>query len=386
MAMSGSQQHQQITPPQRFTNSPLTPPSTDEKEKEKAFKQASRVIAHFKARELGKGIDHLPWTEFQLVRGEYREIERRLEQDMVLLGYVKHKLRYDYFAETYRLAVRMPLSLHERFCHLVEREIERQLTSIRCESGSAATFAQKVCELRSTSVFFPSISKSKHDPDSSFQHRDAKYPGVIIEVSYSQKRKSLRRLAEDYLLDSNANIQVVVGLDIEYGEPKKGLRKATLSVWRTHIADGQELKVVQEIKDEVFSTLEHCCLFSTSNKYYLQAFRDDQGNPTGHSGLRLQLVDFAPKSLQQGVEAREISITNTQLCQYLADAEDMVKRRKDGVDDLLPPGVRKRQRSETPPEAMTSDTEAWYARQEEKDAERAEQDDLDYRIHESYIY
>jgi hypothetical protein len=55
----------------------------------------------------------------------------------------------------------------------------------------------------------------------------------------------LGRLAEEYLLDSDASVQVVVGLDIEYG--KKGSRKATLSVWRIHIAhtgDGDELRVV----------------------------------------------------------------------------------------------------------------------------------------------
>jgi hypothetical protein len=47
-------------------------------------------------------------------------------------------------------------------------------------------------------------------------------------------------------------VQVIVGLDIEYG--KKGSRKATLSVWRTqvfHTADEDELRVVQEITDKV---------------------------------------------------------------------------------------------------------------------------------------
>ena len=43
-------------------------------------------------------------------------------------------------------------------------------------------------------------------------------------------------------------IQVVVGLDIEYG--KKESRKATLSVWRAYVA-GNEIKVAPEIVDEV---------------------------------------------------------------------------------------------------------------------------------------
>lgn len=71
-------------------------------------------------------------------------------------------------------------------------------------------------------------------------------------MAYSQKKKRLRRLAEDYLLDSDANVQVVVGLDIEYG--RKESREATLSVWRSqlhHADDGVELRVVEEVADEV---------------------------------------------------------------------------------------------------------------------------------------
>ena len=71
----------------------------------------------------------------------------------------------------------------------------------------------------------PSNIKSKYEPDASFWHDDAQYPGVIIEVAYLQKRKRLGQLAEDYRLDSDASIQVVVGLDIEYG--KKGSHMAT---------------------------------------------------------------------------------------------------------------------------------------------------------------
>lgn len=52
-----------------------------------------------------------------------------------------------------------------------------------------------------------------------------------------------------------------MGLDIEYG--KKGSRKATLSVWRTHAvstADGNELRAVQEVADDVCLLLGHYCL------------------------------------------------------------------------------------------------------------------------------
>ena len=143
----------------------------------------------------------------------------------------------------------------------VEDAINNQLRLIREGSSRAATFAQKVRPAASSYIYLPvedapSGAKSKHEPDASFLHEDALYPGVIIEVSYSQKRKKLGRLAEDYLLDSEASVQVVVGLDIEYG--REASRKATLSVWRAHLAqtaDGDEWSVVQEIADEVCPVL-----------------------------------------------------------------------------------------------------------------------------------
>jgi hypothetical protein len=61
----------------------------------------------------------------------------------------------------------------------------------------------------------------------------------------------LGRLAEDYLLDSDASVKVV-GLYIEHG--KKGSREATLSVWRIrvfHTENGDQLGVIQEVENEV---------------------------------------------------------------------------------------------------------------------------------------
>jgi hypothetical protein len=77
------------TPPTSFEKQPLTPPPTEEK----PFSQAQRVIALLKAIRAGRHIKHGPWTEFQLVPGEYDEIERQLGRDEALLGYVKDKIR-----------------------------------------------------------------------------------------------------------------------------------------------------------------------------------------------------------------------------------------------------------------------------------------------------
>jgi hypothetical protein len=78
-----------ITPPSSFTNHPLTPPPTNEKQ----FVQAHRVVVLFKEIQAGKHIKRHPWTEFQLAEGDYDEIERQIKRDEVLSGYVKDKIR-----------------------------------------------------------------------------------------------------------------------------------------------------------------------------------------------------------------------------------------------------------------------------------------------------
>lgn len=84
----------------------------------------------------------------------------------------------------------------------------------------------------------------------------AQYPGVIIEVSYSQKRKDLPRLADDYILGSDRDIRVVIGIDVEYNASKE----ATLSVWRPQIvmndAGEGELCAMQTVADQVCSPTE----------------------------------------------------------------------------------------------------------------------------------
>ena len=94
MAMSSSQAlialEPHITPPSSFTSHPLTPPPTDEK----PFAQVHPVIALFKEIRGGRHIKLDPWTEFQLLVGEYDEIARWLRQDESLLGYVQDKIRW----------------------------------------------------------------------------------------------------------------------------------------------------------------------------------------------------------------------------------------------------------------------------------------------------
>ena len=136
--------------------------------------------------------------------------------------------------------------------HYVRKELELQLETVARGHGPSAEFARCIECWSSSTITFEESEYDKHDPDTQFGHSQAQYPGVIIEVSYSQKRKRLERLAEEYILGSNGDVRVVIGLDIEY----RGSKKGTVSMWRPQIvrndAGEQELVCVQTVTDQVF--------------------------------------------------------------------------------------------------------------------------------------
>jgi hypothetical protein len=71
-------------------------------------------------------------------------------------------------------------------------------------------------------------------------------------------------------------------------------------------------------------------------------------------------------------EDRELVISAQQLREFLSAAEVKVHQRGSLSKDALAPGVKKRKRSITPPEEITSEDEAKYIEQEERMAKRTE--------------
>jgi hypothetical protein len=148
----------------------------------------------------------------------------------------------------------MPKLLHETLIFYVTQEILRQLNTIAKSESRSAEFARDIENSGSSEISFTDSEYGPHQPDAAFQHINAQYPGVVIEVSFSQKRKDLARLADDYILGSDRDIRVVIGIDVEY----KASKKATLSVWRPQIvlndAGEGELCAVQTLTDQVCSS------------------------------------------------------------------------------------------------------------------------------------
>ncbi len=81
--------------------------------------------------------------------------------------------------------------------------------------------------------FPPDVENQKRkpmDPDESYGLAGPDYPGLVIEISYSQKRKALRKRAWRFIQDSDCQIATVIGIDMDYRDTEE----ATFSVWRQH--------------------------------------------------------------------------------------------------------------------------------------------------------
>ena len=149
----------------------------------------------------------------------------------------------------------MPTLLHDFFIQRVVDEIHSQLHSFKNVEGSPRAFVQKIRHtgtgrLELSSEIANDGTSIKREPDASFTHDDALWPGVIIEASYSQKAKAMPHLADDYILETNGSVQVVVGLDVDYGT-----KRGTVSLWRPRYKRNEqgrlELEAAQVLNGQV---------------------------------------------------------------------------------------------------------------------------------------
>ncbi len=167
---------------------------------------------------------------------------------------------FDYFPSASLFVLRMPSVLHEEFKSSIVDDIVQQLRSVAEGTGRASEFARRIKHGGSATITFDDLGYGRHEPDALFRHREAQFPGVIIEISYTQKRRDLARVAQDYILGSGGNIRAVVGIDIDYKD-----KSATLSIWQPELQENgtgeEELITHQILSNQVCS--QWFCLIHT---------------------------------------------------------------------------------------------------------------------------
>lgn len=213
------------------------------------------------------------------------------QQDPGLWYYIDEKLRYDYFAASNLLALRlrstrMPSHIHESLIREIDRRVDREFQRValregeQYENSQVALVAEDVHPWGSLRMKFRHVpprtpssdgsdvehgeddehkeheedevgAMSQHEPDCSYsvtrydeQHPNL-YPAVIIEVVTCKKRGRLAMLADDYLLGTDVGpmvqVMLAIDIDVERLESKSTPRRlARVLEYRRHEAPSED--------------------------------------------------------------------------------------------------------------------------------------------------
>lgn len=190
------------------------------------------------------------------------------------------------------------------------------------------------------------------DLEAILQHDDALWPGVVIEVAYSQSSKDIPNLADDYVLETNGSVRVVVRLGID-----SNTKKGTISIWRpNYITNDQgqlEVEAAEILRAQVYTLL---ALNAMPHANKGQVFRDEFGclNLSPDAGLKLELKILLPKYILTDGVSGSLLINSATLCRFLDTAEQVEQKAKQvrGIVQRFLPGAKKRRRENTPPEEI----------------------------------
>ncbi|KAK1520014.1 hypothetical protein CABS01_16555 [Colletotrichum abscissum] len=291
------------------------------------------------------------------------ELQRRRS----LSQYLEDKARLDYESATGDFTLRMPAPVHDVFSTSVANEIYKQLRHVAERNNTDGAFADNIISGGSSRILLEETREGgavyplQRHPDAQFGHRKAAFPGVVLEVSFSQDGKNLEKLAWDYIQHSNGDIKAVIGLDINHGA-----KPSTVSLWRPEYTrdEGQDLDTI-----------------GVQTEIAYQAFRSpnlDDMNETGD--IRLALSDFATDALSGGL-ATSLCIKFKKLAELLDEAEEIQKAREEGSDGGIRSKriLKKRRRSSSSAERILSGDELRFRTQESKALEQADTEDCDFR-------
>ncbi|GAB7336125.1 hypothetical protein MBLNU13_g08913t1 [Cladosporium sp. NU13] len=216
---------------------PHTPPfsPTQQRPKQQPQKTPDPIIQRLES-VIDRGLG------FELSPTQLDDLERGLQDEKPSLWcFWVHRLCYDYQASTSggKFVLRMPSAVHEDLIGFLESTIEKELASLAHQlSTKDETTAAEIRRIRksgSTALQYtePELDGSdqkatrepvivRHSPDASFKHPIAgsQAPGLVVEVSYSQRSKKLSRSAESYIINSEHKIRCVVAIDITYIPPE----------------------------------------------------------------------------------------------------------------------------------------------------------------------
>jgi len=247
-------------------------------------------------------------------------------------------------------------TLHEFVVEGCKDIVKDQLNGIRRGNDKvAADFAREVQSRGSPKI--EGLPGGSHHPDGSFGYKDA-LPSCILEVSYSQKRRDLPLLADEYIQGSNGRTQVVIGIDLEY----KG-KEARVILWRPRFSEENGEVAIEAAKTES------------------GIFRAADGSlVNGERILRIRLKDFGywPKCRNIDDIHGEITIPFSQLYELVQKGEACVAGEDAERRQIQQESYRRPKRARSPPEQLEESDEKRFKAMEEEVEKQLSDLDEDY--------
>ncbi|KAK7592292.1 hypothetical protein V3481_006913 [Fusarium oxysporum f. sp. vasinfectum] len=239
-----------------------------------------------------------------------------------------------------------------------EPKLEQEILRIGRDNNQVREFTSQIKGGGSSRIYLEDKEKQnkvlkclRRQPDGQFGHKEAEFPGVVIEVSYSQDGKQLSKIAKQYIHYTDGNIKAVICLDINYGNTQ-----STVSLWKPQFNPDPESDDPDSFILDFEQTVQ------------AKPFRTADGKPLNpENSLTLHLHDFAPDQSCQGVPNIPILISFAKICEFLDDAEKVQNARESrGTSGIRSTRkLRKRELSSSSLEELAQDDEARFKEQEE---------------------
>ncbi|KAJ8131301.1 hypothetical protein O1611_g2326 [Lasiodiplodia mahajangana] len=189
--------------------------------------------------------------------------------DPNLWKYFNEELRYEYTPSREEFLIRMPSFLHDGLAEEVGMDIGAWLRNIQngtiCSNQKTIEIAECIGGSGTANMTLPATTTQtgRKGPDKAYQHSECDYPGLVIEVAWSQRELDLPQLAEDYIIGSKGEIKTVVGINIyDINDDSKGKEldnrltsaRATFTIWKAECTEqGSNTRVTVRsiVKDKV---------------------------------------------------------------------------------------------------------------------------------------
>ena len=113
----------------------------------------------------------------------------------------------------------MPLPIHDRFTRKVVNAILKEIQTVADglpPTSALSRFLRDIDAYGSTDFYAADDPRHRRSPDDSICCEGTRFPAIVIETAYSQSEKRLRRVADDWIMLSNGNVKMVIGLEMSY--------------------------------------------------------------------------------------------------------------------------------------------------------------------------